>query len=210
MDFTKQVSAQHYKFENYYTKPRWCSIWHQIDEVLSFEPHCVLEVGGGLGLFKRSLECFKVPVTTVDIADDLEPDVLGSILDLPFGSDAFDVVCAFQVLEHLPFADLMQALKELRRVAKNGVVVSIPNAEVRYGGIVTVPGFGVKEYWLKKPGKDFIMKTRNGEHHWELNAKRVSMNSIERAFTEVGLKLLRSFRVPENQYHHFFSALIEK
>lgn len=50
----------------------------------------------------------------------------GSILDLPFEDNSFDVVCAFDVIEHV--ADDALAVAEMQRVCKKGglVCVSVP------------------------------------------------------------------------------------
>jgi ubiquinone/menaquinone biosynthesis C-methylase UbiE len=50
--------------------------------------------------------------------------VQASALDLPFPDDAFDLVMAIEVLEHLP--DPERALQEIARVAKGAVVLSVP------------------------------------------------------------------------------------
>ncbi len=50
--------------------------------------------------------------------------VQASALDLPFQADAFDLVMAIEVLEHLP--DPERALQEIARVAKDAVVLSVP------------------------------------------------------------------------------------
>ncbi len=47
----------------------------------------------------------------------------GSILDLPFADNMFDIVCAFDVIEHV--GDDATAVKELFRVAKSGGLVSV-------------------------------------------------------------------------------------
>ena len=51
--------------------------------------------------------------------------VTASLLALPFADDSFDVVGCFEVLEHLP--DPAAALRELARVARRGVVLSVPH-----------------------------------------------------------------------------------
>lgn len=56
------------------------------------------------------------------------PIVQGSVLDLPWPSDTFDLVCAFDVIEHVE--DDALAVRELLRVLRPGGVV-----------VVTVPAF---------------------------------------------------------------------
>jgi SAM-dependent methyltransferase len=57
------------------------------------------------------------------------PASLGEITALPFPDDSFDLVMANDVLEHLPAANLEQALVELRRVARAYLLVTVPFEE---------------------------------------------------------------------------------
>lgn len=45
-------------------------------------------------------------------------DTLALATALPFGADSYDLVTAFDVLEHLPEAEVMPALREMARVAR--------------------------------------------------------------------------------------------
>jgi ubiquinone/menaquinone biosynthesis C-methylase UbiE len=61
--------------------------------------------------------------------------VQGSALTLPFADNAFDLVLAIEVLEHLP--DPEHALSEIARVASDAVVLSVPWEPVwRIGNLV--------------------------------------------------------------------------
>lgn len=209
MNNNKQVSKLHYSFSSYYTKSRWCSIWHQINEVLRFEPKSVLEVGGGLGLFKNAMACFDVPVTIVDIADDLEPDIVASVTDLPLGDKAFDVACAFQVLEHLPFEMFIPALKELGRVARKAIIISLPDAKPVYSSQLVVPFFGRKQLWLNRPFPGHRPLPVGGQHFWEINRVGYDKNKILRLIKDSGYVVQSQFRVPENPYHCFFTLVMK-
>jgi ubiquinone/menaquinone biosynthesis C-methylase UbiE len=50
--------------------------------------------------------------------------VRGSVLSLPFADGSFDAVTCLEVLEHLP--DPAAAVRELTRVARRAVVLSVP------------------------------------------------------------------------------------
>jgi len=52
--------------------------------------------------------------------------VVGDVRALPFDDDAFDVVLALDLLEHVPHADRGRALGELGRVARRRVIVAAP------------------------------------------------------------------------------------
>jgi len=137
-----QVSAAVYWSRAYNTKERICSYWHQVDEVVGFGAQTVLEIGPGSGIVTDWLRREGVRVTTLDMDPAVRADVHGVATDLPFGAGAFDAVLCAQVLEHMPFAEVDAALAEFARVARLGVVVSVPDA---------TPWVGV-EYPLWFPG----------------------------------------------------------
>jgi ubiquinone/menaquinone biosynthesis C-methylase UbiE len=58
--------------------------------------------------------------------------VLGSIVELPFGSKSIPYITSVDVLEHLPVLARVQAVRELVRVASKGIVVACPfNGDAR-------------------------------------------------------------------------------
>jgi hypothetical protein len=107
----KQVDHSHYAFHKYMSRARWASVWHQLDEVLRLAPASVLEIGPGTGVFKAAATAFGLQVQTLDPDPELKPDFVGSALALPLADAAVDLSCAFQVLEHLPYADSMKAFR---------------------------------------------------------------------------------------------------
>jgi ubiquinone/menaquinone biosynthesis C-methylase UbiE len=206
MIYEKQVDRSHYAFAKYYSKERWSSIWHQVDEVLKIEPKSVLEVGGGLGVFKHAMSCFDVSVTSVDIAEDLNPDLVGSITKLPIEDDSFDVVCAFQVLEHLPFKYFSQSLKELKRVARRAIVISLPDAKPVYPISISLPKLGKKKFSVPKPFVNYKKMPLHWEHIWEVNRPGYEMDHVLQVFKAVKLQNVKTYRADLNPYHRFFIA----
>ncbi len=197
----KQVNADHYDFARYCGLDRWASYHYQLREVLALRPASVLEVGVGDGTLGRQLRHFNIPYTSIDTAADLAPDVVGSILKLPFEDDAFDVVCAFEVLEHLPFADVPTAVRELARVARRAVVVSIPHFGPPIAFRCKVPFLPEISFALKVPfPKEHVF---NGEHYWEVGKRGYSRVKVRRMFSSV-LPVVREFVPFENQYHRFY------
>jgi len=112
----KQVDKSHYKFRSYVHKRRWASMWHQLDEVLSLQAASVLEIGPGPGILKAMAALFDTRVETLDIDPELRPDHVASASDLPFADRAYDVVCAFEMLEHVPYEKSLSIFGELARV----------------------------------------------------------------------------------------------
>lgn len=198
-----QVERSHYAFQAYMTPYRWASTWHQIDLSLQYAPLNVLEVGSGPGVYKTTLVANGVSVTSLDIAEDLKPDVVGSVLDLPFENGCFDLSCAFQVLEHLPNEFFIPALKELRRVARKAVILSLPDAAAGYPTRISIPGRGIFDFILPRP---YLKKVHvfDGEHYWEINKKETPLDKVLEDITIAGLSCKLCQRYPDNIYHRFF------
>lgn len=55
--------------------------------------------------------------------------------DLPFYDDTFDTVTMFDVMEHLVRSDTALACKELKRVAKKRVLLTVHNGPSRFAGM---------------------------------------------------------------------------
>jgi SAM-dependent methyltransferase len=98
-------------------------------------PRRVLEIGVGEGhVMARVRERFPgVPLVGLDVPDEALSDewrraglpcMFGDATTLPFPDDAFDLVLAIEVLEHVPGPDA--ALAELARVCSGTLVASVP------------------------------------------------------------------------------------
>src|SRR3989344_6766324 len=198
----KQVDKTAYQFFSYAHPGRFVSYYHQLAEVLALAPTSVLEIGVGDGVFRDYIKGnTAISYTSVDVADDLHPDVMGDVTKLPFDDGAFDVVCAFEVLEHIPFEQFEKALTELHRVARNAVVLSLPHFGPPVKFLLKIPFLPEISFAFKIP---FLRKhTFNGQHYWEIGKRgysvRVIRDILERYFT-----IKKEFIPFENQYHHFY------
>lgn len=197
-----QVDKTHYDFGRYAFEGRFVSYYHQLKEVLTFNPASVLEVGVGDKVFGSFVKNnTSVAYTSVDIMPDLKPDAVGTVLQLPFKDKSFDIACAFEVLEHLPFEQFDDALSELARVARKNVIISLPHFGPMFSFSLKIPFLPQLRFAVKIP---FPMKhIFNGEHYWELGKRGYPVSRIRRALSSHG-KIIRDF-VPFNcAYHHFF------
>ncbi len=204
---TPQVDKSHYTFGAYAFEGRFVSYYWQLREVLALQPRSVLEVGAGDRVFGNFVkDNTGVAYTCVDIAEDLRPDVVGSILALPFGDKSYDVVCAFEVLEHLPFEQFDKALTELARVARTHVAISIPHFGPMLSFSLKVPFIPQIRFACKIP---FPRRHAfNGQHYWEAGKKGYPASLIRQKLSCHGT-IIKDFIPFGNPYHHFFVVKIE-
>jgi ubiquinone/menaquinone biosynthesis C-methylase UbiE len=144
-------------------------------------------------------------VETVDLDPDLNPDHVASVTDLPLPDNTYDACCAFQVLEHLPFQAALVALDELARVARNHVVISLPDSRRSWRYMLHLPRLGEWRMLLNRPQSSAPVHAFDGEHYWEINKRGYELEKVTASFLKSGkLRLVRTFRPFENTSHRFF------
>jgi SAM-dependent methyltransferase len=192
----------HYR-RGYDSKARLVSYWHQVDEALMLGGGSVLMVGHGSGLAALMLERAGLTVTTLDIDPDLHPTIIGDVRDMvDIEARSFDVALCCQVLEHLPFESFGPALKELRRVSRLGLVLSLPDQGRssrllaallrRQDTAVSLPDFRRRVHVF------------NGQHYWQVNARGYPRRRIEAAIRKAGWTISTTYRPLANPYHRFW------
>jgi SAM-dependent methyltransferase len=191
----------HYVSPSYCHAGRWESYFVQLRETLDPIPQSVLEVGVGDGFFGNYLRQLGVDYRSVDVVSDLKPDIAASIAQLPLKSASFDVVCAFQVLEHLPWAEVPDAVAELGRVAKHRVVISLPHAGPYLQFSLKLPLLPLFRAVAKLPWP--IRHRSDPEHFWEVGKMGFSRKRV-RALLEQHFRISKEMPVFGFPYHRFY------
>lgn len=200
-----ETIMKNYFERQYNDNERWMSYWRQIDEILKLKPTNVLEVGAGNGLAAWYLKSCGINLSTCDVDRNLKPDVIGSVENLPFNDNSFDVVLCAEVLEHLPFGKFQLCLSELRRVSKKHVVLSLPHWGWTFRFCLKIPLLPPIRILWKISG---ALKHKSGEHLWEIGKRGYSLGKIKKEINAAGFEILNDFILFENPYHHFF--ILEK
>lgn len=200
-----QVNKAHYDFKKYINKPRWMSYYYQLKFIYELKPGKVLEIGTGNNFLKKQLSKEMI-YKTMDIADDLNPDILGSVNNIPLKDNSFDLICCFQVLEHLPFNLFEKSIKEIVRVSKKNAFISLPCCSLQ-------PTFGFKiplisEFRISLNIPKFWKKYKfDGEHYWEIGSHGYSKKRIINILKKYFI-IKKIIHPNENKYHIFF--ILEK
>jgi len=145
---------------NMYDTNKRIEVFFQELLVESLNDKELLDAGCGTGWFSVEGANRGAKVTSMDLGPKLLSEVekkvasmrvVGSVLDIPFPANYFDVVVCSEVIEHLPIKQL--ALDELYRVLKPGgiIVISTPN-RIWYFALIFARIFKLRPY--------------NGLEHW--------------------------------------------
>mgnify|MGYP001570697460 CR=1 FL=1 len=207
-----QVKKNHYFRGKYNDLNRFISYFYQIQLATEAVGHdikkIILEVGVGNRLVADYLVRLGFRVTTCDIDEELKPDVIADIRNLLFHDNQFDLVLAFEVLEHLPFSDFRKALDELKRVSGEYVIISLLYRRTGLEFVLKFPFirslFGKKflDFFIGMPLVFRGFET-SGQHHWEMDFKQYSLRHI-RSILSVKFQIIKETRPVLNSYHYFF------
>jgi ubiquinone/menaquinone biosynthesis C-methylase UbiE len=148
-----------------------------------------------------------VSVTVLDIDPDLEPDIQASVENMPLKENAFDVSVCCQVLEHLPFERFTVALKEIRRVTRSHLVLSLPdnnrffNFKLQLGSFNNALQGSIPRLRPKPIGKS---RYDQMGHFWEIGFRGYGLSKVKTVISDSGWRLLEHRRVPDLAWHSFF------
>jgi len=197
-----QVDSSLYTTVGYCLPGRFAAYAYQIKEILDCGAKTVLEIGPGNGVVTYVLRKAGIHVDTLDHDPTLKPDFVASVLDLPFQPNSYDAVMCCQVLEHLPWEHFSKAMQNISVIAKNTIVISLPQNSRRFFVEFKLPKIRRRLWELDIPIKNIPMEF-NGEHYWEIG-KGASENDVLSVFKRINLNVLSSYKVPEFRSHHFF------
>lgn len=203
---------KHYFAPGYDDKPRFISYWHQIREILNVAPQKVLEIGTGSGMVYSYLKQRNIAITSLDNDAALKPDIVAGVEHIPCTDNSYDVVACYEVLEHIPYAEVPRALRELWRVSSAYVLLSLPDTEPVYRIFLHSP----KRTLLRKliPVPSFMRRRRSAEprsseriatdHLWEIGWDGYPLRKIVDDIQKAGFAITKTYRIFENPYHRFF------
>jgi SAM-dependent methyltransferase len=199
-----QVDPAIFRQPEYDTKGQFCSYWHQINEIVALQPESVLEIGVGSGFVSNYLTRHGIALRTLDLDWRLCPEVGGSILNVPFKCDTFDVISCCQVLEHLPYCFFEEALNELYRVCRKHVVLSLPQDVRRtYRLLIELPRLKSLQRILSVPVIKRSISPFYEKHYWEIGINSYPLKRILADMHCAGFRVRKTYRVFEKLYHRF-------
>ncbi len=205
-----QVRTGYYVSPKYASLERFISYYYQLKAVREQKPEKILFIGVGDGLIPGLLKASGLDVTTLDFDESLRPDVLGDIRSLPFPDHAFDLVCAFEVLEHLPFDESAAAIREMARVSSKGAVIAVPHRRTAFECVIKFPGI---RSVLKREFLDIAIRfpvkfpgfAVSKQYHWEIDGYTTKLAAFRGALADGGFRIEREETPVLDPYRRFFT-----
>jgi predicted SAM-dependent methyltransferase len=101
---------------------------YKVEKILRYTPKNVLDIGCAHGFIVKRLNDLGIPAYGIDVSkyavdNKAHQNVIeGDILDIPFKTGYFDFVYSSDVLEHIPEDQVGDAIFEMVRVSKRGLI----------------------------------------------------------------------------------------
>lgn len=195
-------------YHNDYDKlSSFISYYHQIDLFRQLGRRQLLEIGIGNKTVTTYLRHHGFDVATCDFNENLEPDFVADIRQLPFEDNSFEVVMACEILEHLKWEDVGKAVAELHRVSSEYVIVSLPQITLF---LELACKFPLVRKLFKRDFFDFyislplaVWKMLSPSHQWEIGVRNYPIRKIRKALRQ-GFSIEKEVRPVLNSRHHFF------
>ena len=165
-------------------------------------------------------------IKTADIKSQTKPDYLGGFRETEI-NEKLDVVADFEMLHHLPYADLPKTLAKLAELSNKYVLISVPSRVHRAELSIEIPamlaprrlGLG----WFRgrhsiatnlewPRGKDRSKETWEGRedywnpHYWEVGRKSFPRSRFLNDIESAGLRILWHKYNPRHTHHLFVLA----
>lgn len=201
---------------------KYYSYFLQLQEILKLpksKVDSILEIGPGYNILNSLLGLYDYRIFTMDVQQRFSPSLVGDVLYIPVKPDAFDLVCSFEVLQHLPFRHFRQALENIVQCARHYVFISLPcptnyiylhfrntivqriirrlSFDLRLFKTFPSKAGNINEEALKR------RDDRHNPHYWEVNRSFYPKDTILRILEEYGVKVTRHFHNPLHPYHWF-------
>lgn len=181
-------------------KSSFLNAFYQYRDIEQLQPNKnVLIVGPGQGLLVEILKWKNYLVTTIDVDQKANPDLICSVHDMSiFGDMTFDVVVVSHVLEHIPPSLLESSLKEIARIGRNAIIY-LPLAGKHFSLRID---FGVRNLSFNAFA-DFVNRFRRpnektpvfceNQHYWEIGVPGYSKGVI-RGWLRTNFDILSEYR----------------
>lgn len=184
----------------------WLRFFSIIKEIIGAGNKEILEIGPGEGTIKSFLSPFVERYETLDLNEKLNPDHAGDVREFKKElRSRYDCLIAADILEHIPFADLEKALKNMYSYLKSGgqALITIPHRAWFLYGFSWL--FNYKQFIVRAPDwKRTLYQRLRGrksnpidpDHEWEIGDGEHSIKDVEDVMKKSGFKIEKQEKLP--------------
>lgn len=197
-DKTKQFRLTPWEFLAKLDFLNWIRYAAMVKELTNQKPKSILEIGPGEGVVKKVIEGFVENYDTLDVNPRLSPTYEGDVRETKNElREKYDCAIAADILEHIPFADLEKALKNLFFYLKPGgtALITIPHRvwfvfKLSWlngnGNLFRFPGWTRTFYHRLRGRKENPIDL---DHQWEIGDGKHTVDDVEKVMKEAGFKI---------------------
>lgn len=194
---TESVRGYTYKFSNEWTKKleterHWRLYWYQQNLINDYiKPgDSILEIGVGSGFTANYLKSRGFKVTTLDIDERKKPDIVANLVDYKFQTK-YDFILAFEVFEHIPLDEVEKITKQLRKICKKNMFISIPRNEIVWLRLeIRLPIIGNKLFEITSKRRKIAIPY----HCWEVDHKDLTRSKFKSFLKGAGFDTINYFK----------------
>lgn len=205
-DNEQSINLDFYHDAGYFSEVHLTNLSFQINYLYKYKASRILEIGKGNGFVSTFLKSSGFDITTFDINPALKPDIVGNLKELDnfFSANSFDLILCSEVLEHIPLHDLDLCLKQIHKVSKSDVLITLPSCK-RY--LFDIHFYmNLPKLSPLKPIFSFPFGTRKifKDHCWELFSQKSTHPKNINSLILRYFKVSDFGRLPFNYYHYYF------
>lgn len=205
----RTLKSSRYFNEAYFDKYQLFSLSEQIHLLYKYtkviSQPSILEVGKGNGFVSDFFKKAGYACQTFDINKNLEPDIVGNILELNQLIEIRpNIILCSEVLEHIPFDMFEKSLEQLSATTQEYVIITLPEFKKFFGVNMQIRFPRLKVFSLPLFIKIKGNKALGSGHFWELDYDEKSKKDnieqiIEKYFSIVDKGIFHT--APNHNYY---------
>ncbi len=205
----KELAKEEYFTDLYFDKYQLFSLSEQISLIHKYSKKFIapkiIEIGKGNGFVSDFFKKSGVDFTTFDINENLEPDIVGNILEFSnMVQKKADIVVACEILEHLPFEMFESSLKEISKSTNKYVIITLPEFKKFFGLNIQFRLPKIKIFSIPYYIGFNLNKLLGSGHFWEIDFnKETKRNNLEYLIKKY-FNIIEKGRFHTNPYHNYY------